>query len=643
MRQSLRSRTVRALAAAGLVATLVLPAASLTSAQAENVLRVGTSQDLDAMNPYQTALVVGFEVFTLNYELLVGFGQQLEPVPGFAESWTVNDAGTEYTFKIPAGKVWSDGQPATSEDVRFSFQMLLDAVASDAEAMCLGYLDPYLTNAAVTAVAAPDPETVVVTLERANDRILKTYVPIVPAHIWASKAETICDDQFDPPIVGSGPYQAQEWQTGQFVRFTKNPEWTAGELAADEVVIQFFETEDTMAQALRSGELDYAQNVLSDQFDQLTGVEDIVTVAGTANGFTELGFNTYGTGTGNTIEGGGPSTPALLDPAFRDALGYAIDKGQLVERVLGGYGEAGTTQVPPFQTAWHKEPDTVRTFDIAMAGQKLEAAGYLLDSQDRRLDKEGNPIVLDLVFPDSDTTYATSAEFIQTWWGELGIAVNPSQYDSDTLVDLMLPPEADPSADYKADYDLFIWGWGGDVDPNSLLEIFTCEQIGTSSDSMYCNPAYDELFTQQNEAADPAERKALMDQMQEIMYNEAPYHILYYDSALHAYRTDRFSGWVNQPDNGTPFFGYGPYGYTQLKLGAAEPSASAPASGAAAPTGGSAAPAPGGGTTEPSNALAANTPLLAAVLALVAIAVVALILVRRRRPTTVTTTTTEDE
>lgn len=631
MRLTVRARMTRAFVVAGLVAALMIPSAVPTLGQTANVLRVGTSQDLDAMNPYQTALVVGFEVFTLNYELLVGFGQQLEPVPGFAESWTANDAGTEYTFKIREGKLWSDGQPATSEDVRFSLQMLLDATASDAGAMCLGYLDPYLTNAAVSAVTAPDPQTVVVTLDRANDRILKTYVPILPAHIWASKAETICDDQFTAPIIGSGPYQAQEWQTGQFVRFAKNPNWTAGELAADEIVMQFFETEDTMSQALQRDELDYAQNVLSDQFDQLKEVEGITTVAGTANGFTELGFNTYGTGTGNTIEGGGPSTPALLDAAFRDALGYAVDKAQLVERVIGGYGEVGTTQVPPFQTAWHKPPATERTFDLAVAAQKLEAAGYVLDAQGRRLDKDGNPIILDLVFPDSDTTYATTAEFIQTWWSDLGIAVNPSQFDSDTLVDVMLPPEADPEADYKADYDLFIWGWGGDVDPNSLLEIFNCDQIGGSSDSMYCNPAYDELFDQQNEAADPAERKALMDQMQEIIYNEAPYHILYYDAALHAYRSDRFTNWVNQPDNGTPLFGYGPYGYTQLQLaGAAEPSASvAPSGGAAATTGPSAAPTdpgsqPAGGTTD-------NTTLLAAILGLVAVAVVALLLVRRRR------------
>jgi peptide/nickel transport system substrate-binding protein len=424
------------------------------------------------------------------------------------------------------------------------------------------------------------------------------------------------------------------------VRFTKNPNWTAGELAADEVVMQFFETEDTMSQALQNGELDYAQNVLSDQFDQLKSVEGITTVAGTANGFTELGFNTYGTGTGNTIEGGGPSTPALLDAAFRDALGYAVDKELLVDRVLSGYGEVGTTQVPPFQTAWHKEPETPRTFDLAVAGQKLEAAGYPLDSQGRRLDKEGDPIVLDLVFPDSDATYATTAEFIQTWWGDLGIAVNPSQYDSDTLIDIMLPPEADPEADYKADYDLFIWGWGGDVDPNSLLEIFTCDQIGNSSDSLYCNERYDQLFQEQNEAATPEERKPLMDEMQEIMYNDAPYHILYYDAALHAYRNDRFTNWVNQPENGTPLFGYGPYGYTQLQLVGAEPSPSAAPSDGAAPTGeASAAPSGDGTVTPPTSPTADNTPLLAAVLGLVAIAVVALILLRRRRGPT----TTEEE
>ena len=122
-------------------------------------------------------------------------------------------------------------------------------------------------------------------------------------------------------------------------------------------------------------------------------------------------------------------------------------------------------------------------------------------------------------------------------------------------------------------------------------------QLGGLNDSFYANDRYDELFELQQKAVDPVERKGYITEMQEIFYRDAPYHVMYYDSELHAYRTDRFAGWVNQPpESGTPLFGYGPIGYTKLTLASeAAPSASAPASGGAAPSGGAATPVP----TEP--------------------------------------------
>ena len=99
---------------------------------------------------------------------------------------------------------------------------------------------------------------------------------------------------------------------------------------------------------------------------------------GKSNGWTELGFNTYGTGTGKTIKGGGPSTKALQDPLFRDALGYAIDKQKLVDNVIGGLGTIGSTQIPPVMKDgkagidWHTDPTNPRTFDIELAKQKLD-------------------------------------------------------------------------------------------------------------------------------------------------------------------------------------------------------------------------------------------------------------------------------
>ena len=226
MRLSLRARLARTLMAAGLLAALLLPAAAPVTAQAENVLRVGTTQDLDSMNPWQTALVVGFEVFTLNYDLLVNFGPDLEPVPGFAESWEQSADGLTWTFKMREGMLWSDGQPATSEDARWTLQFVLDGIASDDGFIGLGYLDPYAANAGVTSVAAPDPTTLVVTTSRPNDQVIKMYVPMLPKHIWEGQTlATIADFTNDPTVVGSGPYQAVEWQTGQFIRFEKNPNY----------------------------------------------------------------------------------------------------------------------------------------------------------------------------------------------------------------------------------------------------------------------------------------------------------------------------------------------------------------------------------------------------------------------------------
>jgi peptide/nickel transport system substrate-binding protein len=626
MRHSPLRRGLSAIGAAVLVAALLFPAAAPAAAQERVTLRVGTTQDLDSMNPFDTALVVGFEVFTLNYELLVEYDENLEPAPGFADSWEVSDDGTVYTFNIPEGKLWSDGEPATAEDARWTYQFILDGVASDVGSVGLGYLDPYLVNAGAQTVEAPDAQTLVITLDRPNERILQPYIPILPKHIWEDvTVEDVSEFTNNPPVVGSGPYQAVEWATGQYVRHERNPNWNRGELAADEVIIQIFGSTDTMAQALRAGELDYANGLNPDQFDAFANDADIETVAGTANGYTELGFNTYE----GDIPNGGQSTEALKDPAFRDALGYAIDRELLVDRVLGGYGDPGDTQVPPFQTRWHTPAADPRTFDLDEARSRLDAAGYALDANGRRLDQEGNPINLRLYFPDSDGTYPQSAQFIQGWFGELGINVTPQQFTSDTLIDIMLPPEA--GDEYVADFDLFIWGWAGDVDPNSLLEIFKCTEIGNSSDSMYCNEEYDRLFDEQNLAAEYDDRKALIDQMQEIWYRDAPYHILFYDANLHAYRTDRFEGWTNQPDDGVPLFGYGSFGYTQLRVAGAEPPSPTPETPDGA-TPGAATPDAGGngGTGEQPTAGGDNMLLIVGLVAVVAVVAVGLILARRR-------------
>ena len=148
-------------------------------------------------------------------------------------------------------------------------------------------------------------------------------------------------------------------------------------------------------------------------------------------------------------------------------------------------------------------------------------------------------------------------------------------------------------------------------------------------------------MVQQGKETDPVKRKALIDEMQQLAYDQAPYHVLFYDAALHAYRTDKFGGWTLQPtEGGLPFFAYG-----AARLQPADGTRAGRDPGALAP--GAAPPvAPGSSTRRgrrrqpgaraprrrtPSSS--ANTPLLIGGALLLIVAVVVVLALRRGRTT----------
>ena len=152
---------------------------------------------------------------------------------------------------------------------------------------------------------------------------------------------------------------------------------------------------------------------------------------------------------------------------------------------------------------------------------------------------------------------------------------------------------------------------------------------------MWCNADYDKLYDDQLVAPTEDARKAILTQMQQMWYDAAPYHILHYDDNLHAYRTDKFAGWQNQPANGTPLFAYGTLGYTLLTDATAVPSPTPAPTGSAtaggAPSPGSTAAPSGSGSGTSSGGL----PILPIAIVIVIVAAVAgIFAMRRNRPKT---------
>ncbi|MEO5705106.1 MAG: ABC transporter substrate-binding protein, partial [Candidatus Limnocylindrales bacterium] len=299
----------------------------------------------------------------------------------------------------------------------------------------------------------------------------------------------------------------------------------------------------------------------------------------------------------------------------------------LVDRVLNGHGVVGTTHVPPYHVNWHVEPTTPRSFNIAEANTRLDAAGYTRGADQIRVDKEGKPIELRLTWPDSED-HAADAQFIKGWFQEIGIGVDAFVTEEGKLYTDLAGPESGGDANW----DFYMWGWGGDPDPMSLLSFFTTDQIeSATNDCFYSDPRYDELFGLQQKATDVATRKQYIAEMQQIFYDFACYHILYYDSELHAMRTDKFTNWTDQPPGtGTPLFGFGYSGYMSLTDASLVPTPGPTVLATAAP--GTGAPATPGPTQGPAgtDTSAISTPVLIGGAVVIVVIVAGLLLMRRR-------------
>ena len=486
------------------------------------------------------------------------------------------------------------------------------------------YGEVLVEGVGLTAVEAVDRHTVALTTDRPTTLLLGAGIPILPEHVWSSVtfAEAVTTFQAAPPVVGSGPFQVVDWQRGRSARFARNPFYSGQDPFLEEVQFRFFPDQTALLAALRRGDIDYARPVATDEFDELDADADIDGVEGLGAGFTHVAFNTYGA----QIDGGGASTPAVRDRRFRDALGYALDPDALIREAVDGHGTPGTTVIPPLFDPFHTEPSRPRTYDLDEARQRLDDAGYRdSDGDGIREDQDGAPIDLELYYPTTESKYRLAAQAVETAWELVGIAVTPHGLEPDTLTELLYVPEAGGTAEY----DVVLWGWTGSADPDLLLSLFTTAEIGGWSDSNYASSDYDALFERQRGAATLEARQGIVADMLDMVYDDAPYHVLFYDAELHAHRTDRFAGWSRQPAaGGVSLFTYGVQGYLDL-VPAAEPSP-APASAEPATPTPAAAPStqPLQGVSLPPGGM---TSLLVGILAVVGVLSLALVVRRARR------------
>jgi ABC-type transport system substrate-binding protein len=157
------------------VAIAVSEPAGAQDSGEETVLKIGWAQDPANINPFVGQDEEDYTLWAMNWDLLVNFNpEDLTPIPGIAKSWQVSDDKKTVTFKLDPDAKWSDGKPITSEDVKWSLEVLGDQGT---------LFTNYTSN--VTRIDTPDPHTVVIHARRPDARIIGgLFIYILPEHIW---------------------------------------------------------------------------------------------------------------------------------------------------------------------------------------------------------------------------------------------------------------------------------------------------------------------------------------------------------------------------------------------------------------------------------------------------------------------------
>lgn len=427
-------------------------------------------------------------------------------LPWLAESHSVSADNMTYTFNLRSGLLWSDGQPVTADDVAFTFNYFNNAGLSP-----LTISQPV----GVTSAQATGPLTVQVQLAAPSvtfEKAVAGALPIVPKHIWSPVMDPTT--QNDPKfLVGTGPYTMTSYdQNSGNMSFAANDSYFLGKPFVKELDLVAVGDEFS---SLRAGAIDLLDVVEASSLALTPFRGDPTTydvIQGPPSFTYPLFFN---------LSQGGP----LADVKFRRAVVTAINRVDMVERLLGGQGMPGN---PGFLPPSHPDYTQVTQYSYSVAGANtlLDQAGYTKGSDGVRRAHDGSPLAFKLYTENSPVP--PSVDLIVADLKAVGVTITVQSVDLPSLFGVTM------SGKFDMALTLFPGPGGTSVssDPDYLRLVFSSHGYpGPNRAVGYKNAQFDALAAQQQGVFDAGQRSQLIAQMQRILAQDLPALALYYGNS----------------------------------------------------------------------------------------------------------------
>ncbi|MEW6286345.1 MAG: peptide ABC transporter substrate-binding protein [Chloroflexota bacterium] len=298
---------------------------------------IGTPQEPQILNTLLTGASIEDAVTSLFIEGLVSVNEKGEYVPVLAKDLPeVSEDGLVVTYHLLEGVKWADGTEFTCEDVVFTYEGVMSDLSTVSTA---GYRD-------IDTIECPDPYTVVVTFSELYASYLRMFSYIVPH--TAGEIDQMETWDYNHKPFGTGPFVLEEWVAGDHITFVRNPNFREeGKPYLDSVIIKILPSREAGVQLLKTGEIHALWDLTEADFPTLDAMAaDGVTYAAVPNGDIEQLVLNFGAN-----DGSAPADPAdnphpiLYDLRVRQAIQYAIDKQKIVDTLLYGKVNVGTSVI----------------------------------------------------------------------------------------------------------------------------------------------------------------------------------------------------------------------------------------------------------------------------------------------------------
>ncbi len=468
------------------------------AAPVKDTLTVAINGQPSRLQPQQPVGRLNEIVNALMFDALTTRDPEGNLVPALAESWKLID-DTTWEFKLRSGATFHNGDPVTSEDVKFTYEELVlnPDVKSPHTTFLQTIQEVVVIDDTTFQIKTTIPDVLL------PSRVFDLYGSIVPKNYY----EQVGDAGFDNAPVGAGPYKFVEWVKDSHMTLEANEDYWGTVPEFKTLTLRFITDDAARMAAALAGEVDIASNVPASRVEELDSADNMEIRSAPSSRFYFVVMNT--------------TQPPFDDPLVRKAVNLAIDREALVLGVGRGYGTPIASVFIP-QTFGFAE-DIQPQYDPDQARALLAQAGYA----------DGFDVVFDS-FTGSIVDHSKVAEAIVAQLNEVGIRATLNVAEFGVFGPIRLAHETNPMYIYS----LGDWAFDMGVHLKSYLE--------GSQGYYYIDP---ELAAKVDAALgmfDDTERAAAYKEIQQEFFDKAPYGSVYQLEQIWAVSPDVV--WTPQPD-----------------------------------------------------------------------------------------------